>query len=75
MWPLHICCVYRYNDVFRKGCKKTTTLCGTKSSGAATFTGDLMSELKKQSVFFKKVESQAKEFGPGLQALAPIITK
>jgi len=65
-----------YNDVFRKGGKRTTVpRGGEKSGGGAAFTGDLMSELKEQSTFFKKVESQAQELGPGLQALAPIILK
>ena len=68
--------MHRYNDVFRKGGKRTTVpRGGEKSGGGAAFTGDLMSELKEQSTFFKKVESQAQELGPGLQALAPIILK
>merc|ERR1711957_634821 len=64
-----------YNDVYHKKGRKPISRGSEKSGAAATFSGDLMSELKEQSPFFKKVESQAQELGPRLQALTPIIDK
>lgn len=53
----------RYKDVFQKGSNKSRPASAKPAGAKKVLTGDLMSELKGQSSFFKKIEAQVEHMG------------